>query len=325
MDLQTNFDSSAGGWVSQTSFHLDFITSSGHLDRAHSSPTRSSFTTHASVNPLVSVSHQDSLRSLRSLRSATTLSRATSRLTYHKLSNRLELRLTIAEAADSIEVATQILAMSYQFQFPSQHHSQSWNNSRPSSSRDGGVQGLNRETARSALDFLVEHDLSHPRKADQIQPGLYIGDLASAKDFDALETKRITHVLSVCHCPELKYPDSMKINHKVIEADDATDEDLLDRFLECWRFISNAINEGGRIHVHCEQGISRSATVVAAFLMKEERWHPDQALRHIKKFRPIIDPNEGFRQQLDLWGQCRGVLPGNIDYLEWKRKRASKA
>ncbi|CCG84943.1 protein of unknown function [Taphrina deformans PYCC 5710] len=203
------------------------------------------------------------------------------------------------------------------FHFPSEHHNGGgWAHE----SKGGSRTSLDRTQAQNALDFLAAHDISHTRKADQIQPGLYLGDLPAAKDILSIESKRISHVLSVCHVPDLTYPADLRIRHKHIDVDDARDEDLLDHFKDCWRFIRDCLDEGGRILVHCEQGISRSPTVVAAYLMRAERMHPVSALTYIKKFRPIIDPNPGFRAQLDVWGNCRGELAGQADYVEWKRK-----
>lgn len=184
---------------------------------------------------------------------------------------------------------------------------------------------MNRESAHSILDLLGHSGMAQPRKVDLIQPGLYLGDLASAKDLAMLETKRITHVLTVCMCPELVYPASMNITHKCIEVEDSADENLLDHFLECARFIGNVQEGSGNILIHCEQGISRSPTVVAAYLMRSDRRHPNDAISTIKKRRPIIDPNPGFIEQLHVWGQCRGVLAGKMDYIAWQQKRLARS
>lgn len=210
------------------------------------------------------------------------------------------------------------------FHFPSQHHAQSWGG--PSAP----APAISKELAHSALEFLSYHDISHPRKADQIQPGIYLGDLVDALNHQAIEDKKITHVLTIfSNCPELELPSF--VQHKVVAASDDPNDALLDHFQECWRFINNAVNDlpskatphdyhTGKILIHCEQGISRSATVLAAYLMKEERLHSQEAINYIRRFRPIIDPNPGFKEQLHIWGQCRGELKGKVEYTDWKRK-----
>lgn len=65
--------------------------------------------------------------------------------------------------------------------------------------------------------------------------------------------------------------------------------------------------------VHCAEGISRSVSVVAAFLMAQYGWSPSEAVGFIKERRLIANPNFGFVQQLyeygrDVLGQ-RGEVP----------------
>lgn len=52
------------------------------------------------------------------------------------------------------------------------------------------------------------------------------------------------------------------------------------------------------ILIHCSAGISRSAFVTAAVLMKEHCWDKDKALDHIGAFRPGIHPNKWFAMTL---------------------------
>jgi protein-tyrosine phosphatase len=44
--------------------------------------------------------------------------------------------------------------------------------------------------------------------------------------------------------------------------------------------------------------MSRSATLVLAYLMIENRWTYEEAYNFVKKRRPIIQPNIGFVKQL---------------------------
>lgn len=53
----------------------------------------------------------------------------------------------------------------------------------------------------------------------------------------------------------------------------------------------------GKVFVHCHQGISRSATLVLAYLMIYKRMTAKQAVQIVRKKREIY-PNEGFFEQL---------------------------
>jgi hypothetical protein len=66
-------------------------------------------------------------------------------------------------------------------------------------------------------------------------------------------------------------------------------------------FLDFNLRQGFSVLVHCEMGISRSATVVLAYLMRYHNMTRDQSYTIIKQRRPKIDPNEGFWQQLLIW------------------------
>lgn len=57
----------------------------------------------------------------------------------------------------------------------------------------------------------------------------------------------------------------------------------------------------GRVLVHCTLGISRSVTIVAAYIMWKWGVSTSRALQHIQKKRGISSPNEGFIDQLLVW------------------------
>ncbi|KXZ43410.1 hypothetical protein GPECTOR_91g564 [Gonium pectorale] len=65
---------------------------------------------------------------------------------------------------------------------------------------------------------------------------------------------------------------------------------------------AKAGNGGGSVVlVHCAAGMSRSATVVIAYLMASERLPYDSAFRDVKTARPCVYPNLGFLFQLWEW------------------------
>ena len=57
-------------------------------------------------------------------------------------------------------------------------------------------------------------------------------------------------------------------------------------------------NNNNKVLVHCQAGVSRSATIVIAYLMKTCNMNFEQSLSFVKLQRSVIDPNNGFRRQL---------------------------
>ncbi|GAW00049.1 dual specificity [Lentinula edodes] len=81
-------------------------------------------------------------------------------------------------------------------------------------------------------------------------------------------------------------------------------------------------DNGGKVLVHCVMGVSRSATVLSAYLMQSRKLNPSQALELIRTRRPCVQPNYGFLKQLDAFGQC-GYNPSaeHPAYISWKRRQ----
>ncbi|MCL4148508.1 UNVERIFIED_CONTAM: hypothetical protein GTU68_013577, partial [Idotea baltica] len=78
---------------------------------------------------------------------------------------------------------------------------------------------------------------------------------------------------------------------------------LIEILDECCEFIQASVVAGGRVLVHCNAGVSRSASVVIAYLMRQYCMTFDEAFRFVKHRRSFIRPNEGFVQQLKLYEQ----------------------
>jgi protein-tyrosine phosphatase len=65
---------------------------------------------------------------------------------------------------------------------------------------------------------------------------------------------------------------------------------------------SDSINEvarrGGKTLVHCVAGVSRSASLCIAYMMKYHNMTLRKAYFHVKQARPVVRPNVGFFRQL---------------------------
>lgn len=69
-------------------------------------------------------------------------------------------------------------------------------------------------------------------------------------------------------------------------------------FHEVIEFIEKAKEKNGRILVHCNQGISRSVSLVIAYLMFSKKLNYEESFKFVQSKRSIANPNIGFSIQL---------------------------
>ncbi|KAJ7284478.1 protein-tyrosine phosphatase-like protein [Mycena rebaudengoi] len=111
------------------------------------------------------------------------------------------------------------------------------------------------------------------------------------------------------------------IHHMHIAVEDVDYADLLIHLPSACQFIDHVIRSGGVVLVHDVQGVSRSAAVIAAYLMWAHRTNATKALEHIRRAREQIWPNAGFQEQLVLF-ELRQYAPSpyNGIYRSWRYK-----
>ncbi len=87
------------------------------------------------------------------------------------------------------------------------------------------------------------------------------------------------------------------------QIEDFSDSDKkMKTFLEAnLEAIHIALLSGENVYVHCHAGISRSATVVAAYLIEYHEYSYEEAIEYIRRFRPQVHPNPGFCGLLEKW------------------------
>ncbi|GFP95549.1 dual specificity protein phosphatase 12 [Phtheirospermum japonicum] len=81
---------------------------------------------------------------------------------------------------------------------------------------------------------------------------------------------------------------------------DMESEDLLDYLDVCLDFIEDSRKEGS-VLVHCFAGVSRSAAIITAYLMKSERLSVDDAIESLRQSCETVCPNDGFLEQLAMF------------------------
>jgi protein-tyrosine phosphatase len=73
----------------------------------------------------------------------------------------------------------------------------------------------------------------------------------------------------------------------------------LEQLREGVAFMKDEIDRGGAVYVHCEAGVGRSATMVAAYLIDVNEMLPTQAWAKIRSTRPFIRPTSSQKRQIE--------------------------
>uniref|UniRef100_A0A8C2HV85 Dual specificity phosphatase 8a n=1 Tax=Cyprinus carpio TaxID=7962 RepID=A0A8C2HV85_CYPCA len=113
----------------------------------------------------------------------------------------------------------------------------------------------------------------------RILPHLYLGSQKDVLNKDLMAQNGITYVLNASNtCPK---PEFISESH----------------FMRIPHPLSSKVSNC-RVIVHCLAGISRSATIAIAYIMKTMGLSSDDAYRFVKDRRPSISPNFNFLGQL---------------------------
>ncbi|XP_030497082.2 protein-tyrosine-phosphatase MKP1 isoform X1 [Cannabis sativa] len=142
-------------------------------------------------------------------------------------------------------------------------------------------------------DKLAFFDKECSRIADHI----YLGSDAVAKNREILRQNGITHVLN---CVGFVCPEYFKIDlvYKTLWLQDSPSEDITSILYDVFDYFEDVREQGGRVLVHCCQGVSRSTSLVIAYLMWRKNQSFEEAFQYVKAARGVTNPNMGFACQL---------------------------
>ncbi|XP_030059081.1 dual specificity protein phosphatase 13 [Microcaecilia unicolor] len=152
------------------------------------------------------------------------------------------------------------------------------------------------------LEQLLESGRSGCNHVDEVWPNLFLGDLVTAHNRFLLWKMGITHVLNAAHgkmfCQGGHDFYGTSIDYYGVPASDLPDFDMSKYFFPASEYIQKALSiPEAKILVHCAVGISRSASLVLAYLMIHHRLSLVKAIKRVKEHR-WISPNRGFLKQL---------------------------
>ncbi|NXK85639.1 SSH1 phosphatase, partial [Formicarius rufipectus] len=125
---------------------------------------------------------------------------------------------------------------------------------------------------------------------------LYLGSEWNASNLEELQGSGIDYILNVTREIDNFFP-GLFAYHNIRVYDEET-TDLLAHWNEAYHFINKAKKNHSKCLVHCKMGVSRSASTVIAYAMKEFGWSLEKAYNYVKQRRSIARPNAGFMRQL---------------------------
>ncbi|CAJ0942653.1 unnamed protein product, partial [Mesorhabditis belari] len=133
----------------------------------------------------------------------------------------------------------------------------------------------------------------------EILPNLFLGSLRDATDLELLEKCGIRHLVSI-HELTISHTGHANLGIDILQIAlaDCASSKIANHFATTNSFIHRSRLNKEPVLVHCLAGVSRSATIVLAYLCTIAEISYFNALSHLTSCRPIVNPNYGFRMQL---------------------------
>ncbi|KAM3938091.1 protein phosphatase Slingshot homolog 1 isoform 2-T2 [Leptodactylus fuscus] len=133
-------------------------------------------------------------------------------------------------------------------------------------------------------------------KASIIFDYLYLGSEWNASNLEELNKAGVGYILNVTREIDNFFPGLFAYHNIRVYDEDSTD--LLSHWNDAYNFINKAKKNHSKCLVHCKMGVSRSASTVIAYAMKEYGWSMEKAYNYVKQKRNVARPNAGFMRQL---------------------------
>lgn len=156
---------------------------------------------------------------------------------------------------------------------------------------------------RISPDYCQETGRKRGRvEASQVLDRLYVGAYeTTASIHQGLERLGVTHIVTVAHDQPPRFPDLYKYSSYPIY--DHTNEDIYPILVAASEYIDEVLTSSPSnvVLVHCYAGISRSVSVVCAYLIAHKGLSYMEALEHVRRARHFVCPNSSFRGALKMF------------------------
>ena len=153
----------------------------------------------------------------------------------------------------------------------------------------------------------------------QITENIFLGNIYDAANIKKLSKLGIKKVLTLTMDTQIiSLP--KEFERKIIKVQDLPRENIIQYFGECINFIEGDT----KILVHCTMGISRSPTIILAYLMWKNQLKLEEAFKLVRRIRNI-NPNYGFIRQLQIFEDLLKKNNYNINKINFREIKYPRA
>ncbi len=164
-----------------------------------------------------------------------------------------------------------------------------------------------RRTLIAGADKLIRWTTGRPSYTwGWITPNILLGGQPATHVWERLIERGITGIINLRD--EYDYHDEiahLPVRYLYLPTIDNTPPSP-EHFIEGVKFLDEEIARGGKVYVHCWEGLGRSPTIVAAWLVKHGMT-PADAWAMIRKVRPFIRPTVSQQESLITYARLFGT------------------
>lgn len=150
--------------------------------------------------------------------------------------------------------------------------------------------------------------------ADSLLGFIHIGSETTACNTDLLLANNVTHVLNVSSRPTI-HENLQRFTCLDILMKDSHNQNLLENLPNALRFIEDVRLMNGKIFVHCQAGMSRSVSVVMAYMIWTQHMTSIDAFEMILNYRSCAGPNLNFMGQLMMFHKSLPVDTSDVNMV----------
>jgi len=159
-----------------------------------------------------------------------------------------------------------------------------------------GVSNRRRKTVERARRFGYVVDLKPDLQVAGVCDGVFLSSQDVVNDFQLLKSNGITHIVNAGVGIANVFP--KKFVYLNVNLLDLPDSDIRPHFDTVLPFMRDAVEGGGKVLVHCNAGVSRSASFAIAYIIRFHKSKFLDAFNQVRGVRPAVKPNAGFERQL---------------------------